>query len=212
MADGAKVQDLDAIRMFRAHLIKFIEAGNAALADAEGDLVRRQAWCEGDQTSFWNFQIKKLHELISQLKEAIRSKQLFKDSTGRAQSAFDEQKKLRAAQQKLEIAEQKLANCRRWAKQLQREHLNYRGGVQRLQTMFSSDLINSVHTLDGVVARIDAYLNAGAPAMAESQASPTPSAGEMRRSADENLEPSESEESKTAPEDSADSTPGQQPG
>lgn len=187
MADGAKVQDIDAIRMFRAHLIKFIEAGNAALADAESDLQRRQAWCEGDQTAFWNFQIRKINELIGQLKEAIRSKQLFKDATGRTDSAFDEQKKLRAAQQKLEIAEKKLANCRRWGKELQREHLNFRGGVQRLQTMLSSDLVNSVGTLDSIVARIDAYLNAGGPTMAESQASPSAPAGEMRRSADEAL-------------------------
>lgn len=185
MAEGAKVQDLDAIRGFRATLIKFIEASNAALADGETDLTRRQSWCEGEQTAYWNFQIKKLNELISQLKEAIRGKQLFKDSTGRTQSAFDEQKKLRAAQARLEVAEQKLANCRRWAKQLQREHLNYRGGVQRLQTMLSSDLVVSVAKLETILTQLDAYLNAGAPSLATSDARPMPDAGEMRRSPDE---------------------------
>ncbi|MDB5328631.1 MAG: hypothetical protein JWM57_4200 [Phycisphaerales bacterium] len=184
MAEGAKVQDLDVIRSFRASMIKFIEASNAALTDGESDLTRRQAWCEGEQTSFWNHQIKKLNELIMQLKEAIRGKQIFRDSTGRTQSAFDEQKKLRAAQARLELAEQKLANCRRWGKQLQREHLNYRGGVQRLQTMLSSDLVNSVATLETILTQLDAYLSAGAPSLATSEASPTPPS-EMRRSPDE---------------------------
>ena len=184
MADGAKVQDLDVIRSFRASMIKFIEASNAALTDGESDLTKRQAWCEGEQTAFWNHQIKKLNELISQLKEAIRSKQLFRDSTGRTQSAFDEQKKLRAAQARLEQAEQKLANCRKWGKQLQREHLNYRGGVQRLQTMLSSDLVNSVATLETILTQLDAYLSAGAPLLATSDASPPPPS-EMRRSPDE---------------------------
>lgn len=192
MADGARVQDLDAIRAFRATMVKFIESSNAALTDSEAEIIRRQSWCEGEQQSFWQANIRKLNELIDQLKEAIRMKKLFKDSSGRIVSAFDEEKKLRAAKQKLEIAEQKLANCRKWAKQLQREHLMYRGGVQRLQTMLSSDLVNSVATLDKVVAQLDAYLNAGVPQLATSEAAPfaqtaepTGSEGAMKRAADE---------------------------
>ncbi|HEX8322327.1 MAG TPA: hypothetical protein VF595_00315 [Tepidisphaeraceae bacterium] len=192
MADGAKVQDIDAIRSFRAAMVKFIESSNAALGDAEAEITRRLSWCEGEQSTFWQGQIRKLTDIISQLKEAIRMKKLFKDSSGRTQSAFDEEKKLRAAQARMEQAEQKLANCRRWAKQLQREHLMYRGGVQRLQTLLSSDLVNSVATLDAVVVQLDAYLSGGAPSLATSEAAPLgQSAGEgvgagtMNRSADE---------------------------
>lgn len=194
MADGARVHDIDAIRSFRATMIKFIESSNAALSDAESELTRRISWCEGEQTTFWQGHIRKLTEQISQLKEAIRMKTIFKDATGRTESAFDEQKKLRAAQARFELAEQKLANCRRWAKQLQREHLMYRGGIQRLQTMLSSDLVNSVATLDQIVVQLDAYLSAGVPSLATSDAaSPAsssntrPDGGAMKRSADEGL-------------------------
>ena len=205
MAGGARVQDLDAIRSFRAAMIKFIESGNSALTDAESEITRRIGWLEGEQTAFWNHQIRKLMELISQLKDAIRSKTLFKDSTGRTQNAFDEEKKLRAAKARLEVAEQKLANTRRWAKQLQREHLMFRGGVQRLQTMLSNDLVNSVATLETIVAQLDQYLSAGAPTLATSDAgaqSPaieTPDGGAMRRAVDERLADGPVAEPKEAP-------------
>ncbi|MGC4033901.1 MAG: hypothetical protein QM754_19645 [Tepidisphaeraceae bacterium] len=170
MADGARVQDIDAIRSFRASLVKFIEASQAAMIDAEGELTKRISWVEGEQSVFWQHNIRKLQDLIGQLKEQIRMKKLFKDSSGRTPSAFDEEKKLRAAQQKMAIAEEKLMNCRRWAKQLQREHLIYRGGIQRLQTMLSADLVVGVSNLDKVIVQIDQYLNAGAPTMAGSEA------------------------------------------
>lgn len=195
MADGARVQDIDAIRGFRASLVKFIEASNAAMINAEGELAKRLSWVQGEQAVFWQHNIRKLQDLIGQLQEQIRMKKLFRDSSGRTPSAFDEEKKLRAAQQKLMIAEEKLMNCRRWAKQLQREQLIYRGGVQRLQTMLSSDLVVGVATLDKVVVQIDQYLNAGAPTMAGSDATggtdrPTgteAAAGQMKRSADEEV-------------------------
>ena len=184
MADGARVQDLDAIRGFRVALIKFIESSSAALIDAEGEIVKRISWCEGEQQVFWQHNIRKLQDLISQLKEQIRMKKLFKDSSGRTVSAFDEEKKLRAAQAKLEMAEQKLMNCRKWAKQLQREQLMYRGGVQRLQTMLTSDLVTGIATLDRIVAQLDQYLAAGAPELAGSDAVGLVPPTQMARSAD----------------------------
>ena len=192
MADGARVHDPQSIRAFRAAVIKFIEASNAALTDAESEITRRIGWCEGEQTAFWNHNIRKLIDLIGQLKEQIRMKKLFKDSSGRTSSAFDEEKKLRAAQVKLEYAEQKLANCRKWAKQLQREHLMYRGGVQRLQTVLSADLVGGVATLDRVLTQIDQYLNAGVPELAASDAAglapvENVAAGQMSRPADADL-------------------------
>lgn len=170
MADGARVEDTAAIRLFRAAVIKFIESSNAALTDAEGELIKRVGWLEGEQSVFWQGQIRKLTDVIGQLKEQIRMKKLFKDSSGRTPSAFDEEKKLRSAQQKMEIAEQKLANCRRWAKQLQREHLNYRGGIQRLSTMVQSDLVSGIATLDKVLAQLEEYLATGAPQLTTSDA------------------------------------------
>jgi hypothetical protein len=62
---------------------------------------------------------------------------------------------------------QLLANTRRYAKQLQREHLMYRGGVQRLATILSADMPNAVALLDRVLTQLQAYM-AASPTLAES--------------------------------------------
>ncbi|HEY0009543.1 MAG TPA: hypothetical protein VGB55_12525 [Tepidisphaeraceae bacterium] len=171
MSNGARVNDVEAIGRFRAALIKFMEAGNVALADSEGDVVRKLMWLESEQDSFWVSQVRKWTEAVDKAKDAVRQKRIFKDGLGRQQSVVDEEKHLRRCQAVLAEAETKLANTRKYARQLQRDHLLYRGGVQRLSTMISSDLPKAVAMLDTVTTKLDAYF-AAAPTLAGSEAGP----------------------------------------
>jgi len=205
MSTGARVQDLEAIRMFRAALVKFIETSGAAVTDSEGEITKKMGWLESEQDRFWQLQIRKWQDEVTRAKDAVRMKKMYKDSTGKPQSAFDEEKHLKKCQATLAVAEEKLNNVRKYARELQREHLLYRGGVQRLQTMISSDLPNGINMLENVLQKLDAYMNAG-PALATSDAgvsTSTAAPGEdsdanMKRSADEaTKEESQAEESKT---------------
>ncbi len=171
MAGAARVADIDVIRHFRASLIKFVEKANVGLTDSEGDVTRKISWLEGEQDHFWAMQIRKWNEEVNRAKDAVRQKRIFKDALGRQQSTVDEEKQLKKCQKILEEAETKLANTRRHAKQLQREHLMYRGGVQRLATILSSDMPNAVATLDRIVTQLERYVQA-APTLATSDAGP----------------------------------------
>jgi flagellin-specific chaperone FliS len=132
-------------------------------------------------------QVRKWNEEVNRAKDAVRQKRIFKDSLGRQQSTVDEEKHLKKCQRILEEAEQKLANTRRHAKQLQREHLLYRGGVQRLATALASDMPNAIAMLDRVTEQLEKYVSA-APTLATSDAGPdqagtfgTEAAGSMKR-------------------------------
>lgn len=184
---NARVQDIDVIRHFRAVLVKFVESANSALTDSDGEITRKMGWLEGEQDHFWTMQVRKWNEEVNRAKDAVRQKRIFKDSLGRQQSTVDEEKHLKKCQRILEEAEQKLANTRRHAKQLQREHLLYRGGVQRLATALSSDMPNAIAMLDRVTVQLEKYVSA-APTMATSDAGPdqagvfgTDAAGSMKR-------------------------------
>ena len=48
----ANVQNIDAIRAFRAALLKFAEAANVAIADAESEAVGALRWLEVDQRTY----------------------------------------------------------------------------------------------------------------------------------------------------------------
>lgn len=173
MADSARVDSIDVIRSFRAALWKFAETANAALGDAESDVNKTLVWLENEQQTHWQHQVRLRMEAVAAAKDKVRQKQLFKDSTGRQQSAVDEQKLLAIAQRKLQEAEQKLAATKTWSRRMQRETHNYKGGVQRLQTMVSVDLPNAVATLDRMYAALEKYVAAG-PASVTSTAAPAP--------------------------------------
>jgi len=105
MSNPARVESIDALKMFRRSIIKFIEAANVALGDAESEMQRRLNWLENEQDSYWQGQIRKRTEDVAKAKDAVRQKELFKDFAGRTPSADQEKKALRIAIARLEEAE-----------------------------------------------------------------------------------------------------------
>src|SRR4051812_16115313 len=121
MAQGARVDSVETLKAFKVALWKFQEAGQVALGDAESEMTRVLMWVENEQDAYWRGQIRKAEETVSRCKEAVRMKTVFKDATGRQQSAVDEQKALQIAMKRLAEAQSKLVVVRRWVRQLQKE-------------------------------------------------------------------------------------------
>ena len=134
MPEGARVDSVDTLTLFKSALFKFQEAAQIALSDAEGEMNRLLMWVENEQQSFWQNQIRKCEQAVVRAKEAVRMKKLFKDSAGRQQSAVDEEKALQIEMKKLAGAQAKLVAVKRWSRQLQKEIEMYKGGVQRFAT------------------------------------------------------------------------------
>jgi hypothetical protein len=197
---GARVQNIDALRHFRASLIKFAEMAGIAMSDAEGEISKAVNWLSHEQQQYWNTQIRKRQEIVARCKEAVRSKKLFKDSSGRTQSAVDEEKQLLKAQRILEIAEQKLAATKRHSAKLQKEMHMYKGAAQRLMTAVTSDLPNAVATLDTLATSLDAYVNLAGGSVPDQQAAP---AGDASMTRGDVEEAPETEEAAPVSEDAA---------
>jgi hypothetical protein len=180
---GAKVESIEALSAVRVALVKFQEVCVAALGDAESDIHAAIRWLESDMVSHWSAQIRQRQELVARAQEAVRGKQVFKDSSGRQQSAVEELKALAKAQARLEEAQQKLAATKMWLKRLQKELTLYKGQVQRFQTTVTTDVPSAIkhlgaleHTLQEYLAmkeageaavpdEVAAFFTAGEPAM-----------------------------------------------
>jgi hypothetical protein len=163
VSEGARIESIDTIRLFRAALIKFIETCNAAMNDADSEMQQTLNWLEHEQYNFWQGQIRKRQDVVSKAKEAVRAKKLFKDSAGRTPSAVDEEKALRLAQVRLEEAEQKFANTRRYSRVLQKEIEVYKGSAQRFATTLQSDLPQATAMLGQMMDALDAYVSHAPP-------------------------------------------------
>src|SRR5215212_8914118 len=103
---GAKVESLDALKTFRLALVKFADGINVAIGDAESEMQRTLTWLEVEQNTYWQGQIRKRQEALAKALDALRQKTIFKDATGRVQSAVDEQKVVNLCRRRLEVANQ----------------------------------------------------------------------------------------------------------
>ncbi len=171
MSGFVRVENVESLQVFRQCMLKFAESVNTALADAEAEAARVLVWLETEAQTYWGSQIRKRHEICERCKDAVRQKKLYKSPTGNTQSAVEEEKALRVAKAKLEEAEVKLKNVRRYGPRLQKELAIYKGGVSRLQTDVSADVPLAIARLDKMIASLRAYANltiSGAGAIAES--------------------------------------------
>lgn len=159
MSESARVDSIDALAAFRTALLKFQESAVVALGDAEGEMHRMQVWVENEQSAWWQTQIRKRQEIVVRAKEAVRMKKLFKDSSGRQQSAVDEEKALQIALKRLAEAEEKLLSVKKWTRALQKEIELYKGGVQRFATSVHSDIPVATAHLSALMNKLDAYVS-----------------------------------------------------
>jgi hypothetical protein len=159
MAQGAKVDSIDAVKIFRAALIKFAEVGNVALTAADSDIDRVQGWLERDQTVYWAGQLRKRHEEVIRCEEAVREKRLTKNFDGTTKSAVDEMKALTVAKRRREEAEQKCLMVKKAIQVLRKEAQLYKGRTQRLATSLQGDLPRAVHQIDNMLSHLETYLS-----------------------------------------------------
>lgn len=154
----ARVDSIDALKTFRVALIKFAEEANSALAGAEAEMQRIIGWLEREQLSFWQLQIRKRQEALGRAQEALRMKKLFPDASGRTPTPVEEEKAVRRCKAALEEAEQKLANVKKYTRVMQREVMNYKGGVQRFSTWVGSEVPVAIGLLDRMAGKLEEYV------------------------------------------------------
>lgn len=177
---AARVDSIDALRELRAALWKFGEAATQILSDVEAHMQRMLVWLETEQLQYWQGQIRSRGEAVTRAKEAVRAKRLFKIDEGARPSDVEEQKALRLAQTRLEEANTKLANTRRYMLKLQKEILLYKGQVQRLSRYVGTELPMAAGRLDSMAATLDAYVTLApeAAGVAEGVSATEPGAAE----------------------------------
>lgn len=169
---SASVGSVESLRLFKAALVKFAEAANVALGDAESDLTRTQTWLEGEQLTHWVTQVRKRTEAVVKAKEAVRYKKLFKNAVGGKDSVVDEEKALAKAMRALQEAEQKLAATKQWGRRVQKEVQNYKGATQRLATTVQGGIPVAIAKLERMASILDAYASAGTGGLDLPQALP----------------------------------------
>lgn len=170
MGERANVDSIESLKSLRQTLVKFAEAANTALGEADSDVNRVINWLETEQVSRWQSQVRLRSDLVNKAKDALREKQLYKSPTGGRQSTVDEEKALKLAIRRLEEAEQKLASVRKYSRLIGREQHQFRGSIQRFGTVVQVDVPNARARLDRMIGQLEQYASTAPPGEVTSQA------------------------------------------
>jgi hypothetical protein len=201
----ARVENLDSLQRLKIAMVKFAEGANVALGDAESEVNRTMIWLQNEQTTYWKSQLRKRSDIVERCREAVRMKKLYKDSTGRQQSAIEEEKALYIALRRKEEAEQKIVNVEKAIKRLEREIPLYKGSVQRFATNVQIDVPSAIAHLENLLLTLEEYVSLRAPvevgsdaAVTSTPAAGTDQAGAMKREVEEQKEKDKQKEEASA--------------
>src|SRR5581483_4613436 len=158
MTQSARVGSIDALKTFKAALIKFAEAVNVSLGDADSEIGRTTMWVEHEQASYWQGQLRQRQEAVTRAKDAVRQKKLYKNFDGTTPSAVDEEKALQLALRRLQEAEQKTLAVKQWARRLDKEATLYKGQAARLAGAIAGDVPRAVAKLTNMMMALERYV------------------------------------------------------
>jgi len=164
MSEFARVDAIESLKEFRACLCMFAEAVNTGMIEAESEVQGTTGWLKHDQQAYWNGQVRKYTQLVAQAKLALKRKEQQKTPLGGKYSCVDEKEALAVVQKRLDEAEQKQTNVRRWIVRLEKETFSYKGVVQGMAQVISADIPQALARLDNIIASLESYVSLAAPA------------------------------------------------
>jgi len=166
----ANVRSVEALKDFKNALIAYAEEARNALNGVDMDVRRTRDWLERDQLSYWQNQVKKRNEQVSQARADLFRRQISQSGSGSV-SDTDQKEALRLAIMRLRQAEEKVEKVRRWQPVLQHAISEYNSAARPLGDRISGDLVASLALLDRMVASLDAYMAIKAPTLREEKTS-----------------------------------------
>jgi hypothetical protein len=162
MAKSAQVGSLDAIRLFRAALIKYAEEVDDALTSLKMELARAANWLHHEQPVYWREQVTRGWTRVSEARTNLEMCQMRKVA-GERPGCHDEKIALEKAKRAVQRAEQLVDVVRNWGQKFQHETLEYQGQVGQLESFCEIDLKKAVAALDRILISLEAYAALHAP-------------------------------------------------
>jgi hypothetical protein len=163
MPGQAQITSVEAIELFRAALIVFTSQARPALEEISGEMTRTRVWLQSDQRRFWENERRVRSKKLEQAQQELFSARLsqFQDSTSLQIMV------VHRAQQTVRVAEEKLAQLKKWDRELENRSAPLLKEVEQLHGFLTAEMPMAVAYLAQVVRTLDAYADGGAPAKPE---------------------------------------------
>jgi hypothetical protein len=162
MSSQASVHSIDALKDLRVSLALYGEDTLGALGAVEAEVRRTLRWLQDERPYYWQEQIKRRREQVSQARAEVFKKNLQK-RPDYAPPMSEQKENLRKAEASLQEAEKRLAAVRKWQPLYKQAILEYHASVQRLKDLAAGDIPRAVIVLSRMIDALESYLRVAPP-------------------------------------------------
>ncbi len=159
---SANIRNIEALVDFRAALIVFIEDASLALQTMMMELHKSYEWIEHERPHYWNAQVRRGFDLVSQTRSALESCRM-RTVAGRRPSCMEEKQAYARAKQRLQHCQDQIKFVKQWANKVRHEADEFRGRLAGLQTMLEGDLPKAVALLEKTITILESYSETARP-------------------------------------------------
>lgn len=183
MAQSANVQSIAALKAFRSSLIKFAEAVDLSLAEADAELEWTLTYLKSDRYRFWKAQVFACREKATEARLALKRRRIFERAVqGTPSSCIDEIKALKKAERRLEIAERTYKRLRHWLVELDLEKTRFKGANQKMRETAEGRIPRAITQLDRWVDALESYIHLAPPTAGPANLTPEPQGNPLEAS------------------------------
>lgn len=169
---SANVRSIAAIREFRAAVQVFLDEAHGALDQMRMELQRSFEWIEHDCPHYWEGQLRRAFELVSQTRSALETCQM-RTVAGHRPSCIEEKQAHAAAKRRLEHCRDQIERVKKWTVRLHKDANEFRGRMASLQRMLEQDVPRLIALLQRSADILDKYAEVPAPVDDSAAAGPT---------------------------------------
>jgi chromosome segregation ATPase len=165
MSSTAGVLSIERLARLGEALSRFANAGQTALGLADME-IRRAIENLEDRLRHWQHQVTRCREEMAQARASLAYARAVHE--GKSVGCVEQELDLRKAQERVHYAEEKVATCKRWLRELPTYLKEYEGPARSLGGFLETEVRQAVVQLDNKVAALSAYLSVAAPDPKES--------------------------------------------
>jgi hypothetical protein len=158
MALPVDVKSIDVLQAVREAFVLFSEDASHALGSMDMEIRHCLDWLTHDQRIYWQNEVKRRSEKLSEAKAELHRKQL-SQMFGEHAHDSEQREGVREAKRRLEEAEDKVEQVQRWLPVVQRAVSEYNGQARPFADILEFEVENSIALLDRMINAIEEYTN-----------------------------------------------------
>ena len=173
MGNGANVQSLEQLERFSGQVVHLRTQLLKEIETLSLELRRLTTWIEQEAFQYWSNELTQSQRRLIECQQTL-SRCMSYVRADEQRPCTEEKKRVRRAEERTNLCQQKLRVARAAATQWERERTKANAKIMRCRDLAESDLVVAQHQLRDQIERLRAYANLRSAAFTESATGSAP--------------------------------------